>query len=253
PNRLLDTRNGTGGVPAAPVGPGQTINVTVAGTPNIPAGGVAAVVLNVTVTGSTAPSYLTVFPSGTAPPTASNLNFVAGQTVPNRVIVKLGTGGSVSFYNAFGNVNVLADVAGWFTDGSTAASGGLFVGMTPARILDTRMTSRVGPGATRTLVVAGQGGVPAINSSIPPTAVVLNVTVTNPTAPSYLTVWPDGAPQPLASDLNYLAGITVPHLVVVKLGANGSIDLYNAFGTTDVVVDVVGWYGYTRTECRQAA
>ena len=82
-----------------------------------------------------------------------------------------------------------------------------------------------------------------MNATVPPTAVVLNVTVTNPTAPSYLTVWPDGAAQPLASDLNYVAGLTVPNLVVVKLGANGSIDLFNAAGTTDVVVDVVGWYG----------
>jgi hypothetical protein len=69
------------------------------------------------------------------------------------------------------------------------------------------------------------------------------VTVTNPSAPSFLTVWPDGSTRPLASDLNYLAGLTVPNLVVVKLGANGAIDLFNAFGTTDVVVDVVGWYG----------
>jgi hypothetical protein len=93
------------------------------------------------------------------------------------------------------------------------------------------------------LLVAGNGGVPAMNATVAPTAVVLNVTVTNPTAPSYLTVWPDGAAQPLASDLNYVAGLTVPNLVVVKLGGNGSIDLFSAAGTTDVVVDVVGWYG----------
>jgi hypothetical protein len=69
------------------------------------------------------------------------------------------------------------------------------------------------------------------------------VTVTNPTGPSFLTVWPDGSTKPLASDLNYVAGLTVPNLVVVKLGASGAIDLFNASGTTDVVVDVVGWYG----------
>jgi hypothetical protein len=49
--------------------------------------------------------------------------------------------------------------------------------------------------------------------------------------------------MPIASDLNYITGQTVPNLVVVKLGAGGAIDLYNAFGTTDVIVDVVGWYG----------
>jgi beta-glucanase (GH16 family) len=243
PNRVLDTRNGTGGVAVAPVGAGQTISVTLAGTPTIPASGVAAVVLNVTATGPTAPSFLTVFPTGGARPTASNLNFVAGQTVPNRVIVELGTGGGVSFYNGAGSVDVLADVAGWFTDGTTVAGGSLFVGVTPARILDTRTTNSIGAGATLALLVAGAGGVPTMSASVSPKAVVLNVTVTNPSAASFMTVWPDGTPRPLASDLNYVARQTVANLVIVKLGTNGSIDIFNAVGTTDVVVDVVGWYG----------
>jgi hypothetical protein len=67
--------------------------------------------------------------------------------------------------------------------------------------------------------------------------------VTGPTAQSFLTVWPDGASQPLASDLNYAAGQTVPNLVVVKVGTTGAVDFYNGVGSTDVVVDVVGWYG----------
>jgi hypothetical protein len=244
PNRVLDTRIGTG-APAAPVCAGQKITVAIAGTPGVPSSGVAAVVLNVTATNTVvAPSYLTVFPTGSARPLASNLNFVPGQTVANRVIVKLGTGGSVDFYDAAGHTDIVADVSGWFTDGTTAAGGSLFVGVTPARILDTRVThNAIGPGAALVLPVAGQGGVPAMSATVPPAAVVMNVTATNPTAPSYLTAWPDGAARPVASDLNYVAGLTVPNLVVVKLGANGSIDLYNAFGTSDVIADVVGWYG----------
>jgi hypothetical protein len=75
-------------------------------------------------------------------------------------------------------------------------------------------------------------------------ALVLNVTVTNPTAASYLTLWPDGTPRPLASDLNFVAGQTVPNLVVVKLGASSpTFDVYNAAGSTDVVIDLVGFYG----------
>jgi hypothetical protein len=243
PNRVLDTRNGTG-APQAQVCAGQVISVRITGTPNIPSSGVSAVVLNVTATNTVvAPSDVTVYPTGSTRPLASNLNFLPGQTVPNRVVVKVGTGGSVDFYDAAGHTDIVADVAGWFTDGSTAAGGSQFVGLTPARILDTRTTSKIGPGATLIVPVAGQGGVPSVNATVPPTAVVLNVTVTNPTAGSYLTIWPDGAITPLASDLNYVAGQTVPNLVVVKLGADGSIDLFNAAGTTDVVVDVVGWYG----------
>jgi hypothetical protein len=72
---------------------------------------------------------------------------------------------------------------------------------------------------------------------------VLNVTVTNPTAGSYLTLFPDGAPLATTSDLNFLSGQTIPNLVVVRLGANGKLDIFNAAGSTDVIADVVGWYG----------
>jgi hypothetical protein len=242
PTRLLDTRDPTSAI-KAPVGQGQAISVLVAGMANVPSAGAGAVVLNVTATNPTSASFLTVYPTGPAQPVASNLNFVAGQTMPNRVIVKLGSGGSVNFYNAFGSVDVVADVAGWFSDGTTSNAGSMFVGMTPGRILDTRPANAVGPGATSVLMVAGQDGVPAMSSAVPPAAVVLNVTATNPTAPSFLTIWPDGPLRPTASDLNYLPQQTVPNLVVVRLGPSGAIDIYNAFGTADVVVDVVGWYG----------
>ena len=67
--------------------------------------------------------------------------------------------------------------------------------------------------------------------------------MTNPSAAGYLTAWPDGASRPLASDVNFVVGQTVPNLVVVKLGANGSIDMFNGVGSVDAIVDVVGWYG----------
>jgi hypothetical protein len=83
-----------------------------------------------------------------------------------------------------------------------------------------------------------------MNAAIAPTAVVLNVTVTNPTAASFLTAYPsDNASVPMASDLNWRPGLTVANLVVVKLGPDGTIKLYNQQGNTDVVVDVLGWYG----------
>ena len=78
-------------------------------------------------------------------------------------------------------------------------------------------------------------------------AVVLNPTVTGPTAPSYLVAWPAGEPRPLASNVNYLPGQTVPNLVVVKVGAGGTVSLYNAAGSTEVVADVAGWYGEVQT------
>jgi len=76
-------------------------------------------------------------------------------------------------------------------------------------------------------------------------AAVMNVTVTDTTAGSFLTVYPnDALSRPTASDLNWVAGLTVPNLVVVKVSAaDGKIAIYNAQGCVDVIADVVGWYG----------
>jgi hypothetical protein len=253
PARILDTRFGTGGF-LTPVGPGQTIHLQVASAGGVPSATSAtppeAVVMNVTVTNPTAPSYLTVFPTGASKPVVSNLNFVAGQTVPNRVEVKLGTNGQVDIFNAAGSVNVIADVNGWFTDGSDpTAVGGATSGLTPARVLDTRIglgapQAPIGPAGKIFLQVAGNGGVPAMSGAAPPTAVILNVTVTNTTGPSDLRLFPsDASPQPPnASDLNFVAGQTIPNLVVVKLGADGKVGIYNSGGSTDVIVDVLGWF-----------
>lgn len=163
--------------------------------------------------------------------------------MPNRVIVKVGVGGMVSFYNQAGRVDVIADVAGWFSDTTAGGTGAGFNPLTPTRILDTRdgtggFQARVGqtPIALTVSTVAGS------ISGTAPTAVVLNVTVANPSTSSFLTLWPDGATRPTASDLNFLAGQVTSNLVVVKVGANGKIGSFNAAGTTDVIVDVVGWY-----------
>jgi hypothetical protein len=114
PARIVDTRDGTGGV-TGPLGPTATINPKVTGVGGVPATGVGAVVLNVTVTAGTASSFLTVYPSGQPRPNASNLNFTAGQDVPNLVVAKVGPDGRVVAYNSQGNVQVIFDVVGWFT------------------------------------------------------------------------------------------------------------------------------------------
>src|SRR5439155_6867782 len=234
PTRVLDTRDGTGGYSQSMTA-GQTIQLSVAP-------GKAAAVLNLTATNPTADSYLTVWPEGASQPAVSNLNFRAGQTIANRVMVKVGSTGKINIFNAAGRVDVIADLNGTFTGATGAASGGVFQGTVPKRILDTRnanggITGPVGPGATVILPVAGTNGIPA-----DATAVAANITITDPTAASYLTAWPDGPARPTVSDLNWVAGSTVPNLAIIKLGANGKLDLYNAAGSTDVIIDVTGWY-----------
>jgi hypothetical protein len=246
PARLLDTRTGTG-APMAKLGPAMTLNLQVTGRGGVPSSGVAAVVMNLTVTNPTAPSYLTAWPVGAAMPATSNVNFNANQTVPNRVVLPVGAGGQVSIFNAAGSTDVAADVNGWFTDTSVTGTGSRFSSMAPVRILDSRnntggYSDPWGPNSGRALTVAGVGGVPPMTDPNPPTAVVANITVTNASASSYLTAWPDSAARPLASDLNWTVGQTVPNLAVIQVGPTGKIDLYNGAGCSDVVVDVIGWF-----------
>ncbi|HYR12792.1 MAG TPA: PQQ-binding-like beta-propeller repeat protein, partial [Mycobacterium sp.] len=83
PQRILDTR------PGSALGAQETRRVHVGGSGGIPSGGVSAAVLNVTVTDTTAASYLTLYPGGTSWPTASNLNWAPRRTVANLVEVAL--------------------------------------------------------------------------------------------------------------------------------------------------------------------
>src|SRR5207237_10626247 len=141
PTRLLDTRSGPLAVAQsqpAPLGPGQTLQVQVSGNSPVPATGVEAVVLNVTVANPTSEGYLTVSPSPPgSQPLASNLNFVANQVIPNRVITPLDGNGRVSIFNGYGTVNVIVDVGGWFTSTTSTAGGSQYPALTPSRILGT--------------------------------------------------------------------------------------------------------------------
>lgn len=231
PTRLLDTRV----APATKLGPGETVDIQVTGVGGVPDTATAAA-LNVTVDQPTAVSYLTAFPTGEDRPLASNINFAPGQQLANTVIVQLGTDGMVSIYNNLGDVDVIVDLNGWF-DGSLP--GGGMTGITPERVLDTRTGAvPIGPGETRNVNVLAAAGVPDYGV----TSVVLNVTATQPTATSFLTVFPAGTVRPLASNLNFQAGDTVPNEVLVQVGADGNVSVYNNLGSTHVVVDVFAWF-----------
>lgn len=232
PARILDTRA------SSALAPGATLSLPVGGYGGVPADRAVAVVLNVAVTGPTTDGWLTLFASGDARPIASSINFAPGQTVSNKVVVPLGFGWGVDIFNAQGNTHVVVDVEGWF--GFPGSAPGVpYHPLTPTRVLDTRATVAVGPDGTLSLTLTGTGGVPATGV----TAVVLNVAVTQPTAPAYLTVYPSGETRPLASSINFAAGETISNAVVAKVGPDGSVWIYNPAGTTHVVVDVEGWFG----------
>jgi len=235
PSRVLDSRGSNGGwnaklSAAAP----RSLTVT-GGTANVPVDA-TAVVVNVTVTEGSANSFLSVFPAGGTVPNVSNINFAAGETIPNLVTVKVGTAGQISFANAVGSVHVIADLVGYY--GPTAADR--YNPVLPFRLyygLGDYAHGGIKAGAPRSFQVSGLNG---IASSA--TAVIMNVTVTNPTANSFLTVFPAGGPAPNASNVNFGTGQTIANLVTVKLGTGGQITIANAVGSAVVVLDVVGYY-----------
>jgi hypothetical protein len=243
PSRVLDTRIGLG-APAGVVPAGSTRSFQVSGLGGLPATGVGTVVLNVTAVKPSGNGYLTVYPAGRARPATSNLNYPAGRpAVGNLVHVAVGGGGKVSVYAGGADLHVVADLFGWTSDGSAALSPGegLFHPVAPYRVLDTRSTVALGPGESRSLQVTGTGGaagLPATGVS----AVVLNLAVTRPTASSHLTVYPGGQSLPPTANLNFVAGETRANRVIVPVGADGTVTIYNRAGTSHVIVDAGGWY-----------
>lgn len=128
PCRLLDTRPGADNVGgrATPLGAGETLTVPVRGANGkcTITASATAVSLNVTVVSPTAASYLTVFPGGAALPSASNLNWVAGQApTPNAVTSPLSATGTLSIYNNSGTVHVVVDVVGYYESSAGGAIG----------------------------------------------------------------------------------------------------------------------------------
>lgn len=246
PARLLDTRTGEGGN-ITPLGQQVFTELDVTGVGGVPETGVTAVVMNVTVDGPTESGYLTAWPSGEPRPIVSNLNFVAGQTVPNLVTVKVGANGRVNLFNSTGASSVVADVVGYYAS-QAPTSGGRFTPLTPARVLDTRdgvgrggVVGPVGAGQSIDVDVTGLAGVPASGVS----AVALNVTVDQPTSAGFITTWPTGVARPNASTHNFTPGVTVANLVLAKVGSGGMVSMFNSGGSTHLVADVIGYYSAT--------
>jgi len=244
PARLLDTRANSPTVDGLyeDLGPLDADSITQLSVDR--RGGVpldaTAVALNVTVNEAQEAGYITAYPCGSPQPNASNVNFQAGSTIPNAVVVKIGIAGNVCFF-ASAATQLIVDVNAYFRDSTSSAS------LVPARLLDSRpgaatidgVSAGIGlrPGDSVTeLSVTGRGGVPG-----DATAVVLNITVTEPQGNAFVTVFPCGSPRPNASNINYFAGTTIANLVIAKVGDDGKVCLYT-LGATHLIADVNAYY-----------
>ena len=255
PVRLLDTRGGNtvdndpaykGIGPRTPNGADFALKVVSRPGSGIPSTA-TAVMLNVTAVGAQGDQgYMTIYPCGSTRPEASSLNYNTGNTVPNAVLAKVGTNGSVCIYTSVAT-DILVDASGYYSDSST------FVSLNPARIFESRtnaaptvdgINSRIGRLAAGnwtpiTLTNRPTAGLPASVASA-----VLNVTVINPANDGFLSLVPCSTTGtfPGASNVNFSAGQTIPNMVIANAGVPMCIFTDVA---TDVAVDVVGYFGTT--------
>ena len=242
--RILDTRNGTGGL-SGPFSSHVARTFMVSGGPSgIPANA-TAVTGNLTVTQQTGSGYMYIGPVAQNNPTSSTLNFPLNDDRANAVTVALGVGGTLSATYAYPvlgpTVQVIFDVTGYFTPDT---SGATYHPLAPTRLLDTRSSTGL-PGAfsshvARALHMAG-GVVPA-NA----TAVTGNLTVTQQTSLGFLYIGPAAANNPTSSTLNFPVGDDRANAVTVGVGQGGTLSITYAAPTlgptAHVIFDVTGYF-----------
>ncbi|MDP9394617.1 MAG: S8 family serine peptidase [Actinomycetota bacterium] len=240
--RVLDTRAGIG-VPAARLGPGGSVDLTVPGAAGVPSYA-SAVVLNLTAVTPTSATDLRLFPApltGSAPPALAQLHVGAADTRASLVTVPLGRDGAVRVHNSAGTVDLLADVVGYYAvDGATG-----LVPVRPVRVMDTRSgmgapARRVSPGSTLDLALGTRADAPARAQ-----AALLTVTALDPSTAGSLRAWPAPAgdgPRPTTTTVEVAAAVTRGNATVVGIGARGAVRLSPSGTDMDVVTDLSGWF-----------
>lgn len=241
PSRILDTRN------SVAIAAGSAIDVAI---PSAPVD-LAGVTVNVTVIPVSGDGFVSIYPVTSGPgttffvPTDAQMvryaTWIAGSSGTVRVV----NGNQLRVHvTGTGSAHVIIDYTGWYSraTGDVAIGNGRVYSISspsgPVRVYDSRTTSNpLGPGAVRAVQVRNIGGVPAGAY-----AVAVNVIGITPTAPTHLTVYRNGIATPGMSNINIVPGEIIARMVPVQVGTSDSIAVFNLAGSTDFVVDVVGWW-----------
>ena len=264
PTRICDTRAAGPGIAsnqcntmgASPIAAGATLtfNVHGSGSP-VPASGVSAVSFALTAIGPTAPTVLTAYPGGSTRPLASNLNAPTGATVNNHVLVPVSSTGTVTIWNSTGSINVAIDIDGWFSTASgPLGQFGAIAQYDPLYLCDTAYDISY-PGEPCTVsghvlnVPVANQVAPPLTDPLPPIAAVIGVTVTGATAPTFITAYPGPitSTRPATAELDVPSSYPITMLMVVPVGPDGTINIYNAVGNFGYPGDVrvqVDFFGY---------
>ena len=244
PCRVVDTRNSNGAFGGPPIQGGTFRSFAIPqGSCSIPSTA-AAYSLNVTVVPYEPLGYLTIWPTGEGQPAVSTMNSWDARIKANAAIVPAGYEGAVSVY-ASNTTDVVLDIDGYFTTPSSQTLQ--FYPLPPCRVADTRNAngSLGGPhlsgGAERDFPVLESTCIP---SGVDIQAYSMNFTVV-PHLPGqpldYLTVWPEGEPQPDVSTLNNFTATAVANAALVQAGTNGGVATF-ATNDTDLIIDINGYF-----------
>jgi hypothetical protein len=227
PTRVVDTRQP--GTPVSRLTAGVTTTISVGAVPVLSES--SAITANFTLTDASSAGYLRVWPCDGPEPDVSVANVVAGVDVANGVTVGLARDGTLCARSTV-DADLIVDVTGRWA----AFLGSRFTPVTPTRILDTRTTAKAAPG---TVVRIELGSVVPADAS----AVAMNVTSTRSATAGYVTAWPCDQPQPDTSVLNVARNATRANNVMLPAGG-GAVCLAASM-TTDLIVDVTGYFGST--------
>ncbi len=244
PARLLETRparttvddlaNGVGRT-----SPGSSVTVQVAGRGGVPPTGVDSVFVNVTAVNARERGYVTVHACLPSVPSTSSLNYVPMVNRGNELLVELSAEGEICLFTNR-SIHLTVDIVSYIETDSTVATIKPFrlADSRPGGLTDDGADSGFGPQAGRSeyrLQVTGRAGVPADAE-----AAVVNLTAVAPTTRGYFTVHPCVSPRPLASSLNYTAGVNGANEIIAGLSPDGELCIFTNT-TAHMAVDIVGY------------
>jgi RHS repeat-associated protein len=263
PIRVVNTSTPSGTCKTAPApgattscGPwthGLTKRFKVTGVGGVPATGVAAVVVDFAVFGSTAAGFIKVNKSS-GQAAAGGVTFDTNESMHGLVLAAVDDEGYVSVFADMGSsgdtVQLLADVAGWYASPDATTTGTVFVPSEPAtRLVDTRNGTGVCPTSPCAVIpgnlsnvsvqASGRSGIPAMTSGL--TAVALNVSVESAGGSGLLKVGKDPASFAAAGLIYFAANDTANSTVIVPVDANGQFKIQSS-GVAHTYIDVAGWF-----------
>lgn len=239
--RILDTKAGTGGF-STPMEAGQYRTIKVAGLAGLPDdGSVGAVSLNATVGASSGYGSLFGRPDAdTGRTTMLIYNGVTGEYTSNSATVAVASDGTIQVMTET-SARLILDVQGYYTTNTDGTAAGGFVPVAK-RLVDTRSgtgaaKAAIAPGRSINVQITGANGVPAGAS-----AAVVNLIAANSTdADGYLTPYATGGTKPQNS-LHYAPSETTSVQAQVPLSADGKITIANSSTTTNLLVDLQGYF-----------